>query len=760
MGRISIRISGVVQGVGFRPYVYRLACQMGLKGTVQNGPDGVLIEIEGGFPVDFIERLRAGAPPLAQITGVAVEKMTQGSNIYKDFRIIESSQDGGFSTPVSADITVCPDCLRELADPEDRRYLYPFINCTNCGPRYSIVKEIPYDRMNTTMAAFNMCPDCKAEYTDPANRRFHAEPVACPACGPSLSIAPELYGNSSKDNISLAIKELKEGGIIAVKGLGGFHLACDASNGAAVAGLRRRKRRGNKPFALMVRSVTEIKKFCHVSSEEEKKLCSPEGPVVLLRKKDTCSLPPDIAPGNKWFGFMLPYTPLHWLLFNHKESDGMDVLVMTSGNISEEPIVIDNDEAIKKLSDIADRFVLHDREIHARVDDSVVYSSPGGHFSFLRRSRGYAPGRIELGRSGPHVMGAGGDLKNTFTLAKDSMAIVSQHIGDMENPRAHAFYLETLDKLKRLFRVQPEAIAYDMHPAYHSSSLALDLDIPEKIAVQHHHAHIASVLAESGHSGKVIGVVLDGTGYGPDGTLWGGEFLIADALDFKRAAHFKPIPLPGGEAAIKEPWRAAIGLLSSAFSKDEAIALALKAGIAGRYSEEELIKVLGIAKRPELSPLSSGAGRLFEAFSSVLGLVDKNTFEAEAAIALESITEDMEGEYDYYIGGMGALDFSMAFKQAIIEKAAGGRAAAISAKFHNTVALAVAETALRLSSETGIRHIALSGGVFHNRTLLEGVLKRFSKAGGIQVLTNRLVPPGDGGISLGQTLIAREKLVK
>ena len=747
-----------MQGVGFRPYVYRLAREMGLKGVVRNGPDGVLIEIEGPAPDEFIGRLKTGAPPLARIAALDIKELPDADAPYMDFRIIESGRDGGFSASVSADVSVCPDCLREMADPSDRRYQYPFINCTNCGPRYSIIRDIPYDRGNTTMAAFTMCPDCLAEYTDPANRRFHAEPVACPACGPSLSITPALENGAPKDQLSLIIRELKEGGIIAIKGLGGFHLACDAGNVNAVSELRRRKKRGNKPFALMARSAEKVKSFCLISPEEEKELSSPGRPVVLLRKKEFCSLPEAIAPGNNWLGFMLPYTPLHWLLLNRPGSSGLDALVMTSGNISEEPIAIDNDEAVKKLSGIADRFVLHNREIHTRVDDSVIYKPAIGPFQFARRARGYSPGHIAMGRSGPQVMGAGGDLKNTFTLTRDDKAIVSQHIGDMENPRAQSFYMETFEKLKRLFRINPEAVAYDMHPGYHASALAMGLDIPEKTAVQHHHAHIASVMAEAGYTGPVIGVALDGTGYGPDGTLWGGEFLIADARDFKRAAYFRPFPLPGGEAAIKEPWRAALGLMSAAFPEDEALTLAAKAGITGRHSEPEVKKVLAVAKSPELSPLSSGAGRLFEAFSSMLGLVDRNTFEAEAAMALESITEDNKDEYDYDIGKTGALDFSPVFKRAIEEKAAGVRPGAIAARFHNTIARAVAGTALRLSAETGIMHIALSGGVFHNRILLEGVLGRLSLKDGIHVLTNRLVPPGDGGISLGQALIARERL--
>ncbi len=781
MGRVSINVFGVVQGVGFRPYVFRLAMEMGLKGFVRNTGSGVLIEVEGENENTrgFVERLKAEAPPLARITALDARELPGGA-AYAGFRIIESETEGragaASSADVSADFSVCQDCLDEMSDPADRRYLYPFINCTNCGPRYSIIREVPYDRENTTMSAFGMCPECRREYTDPGNRRFHAEPVACPACGPSVFTGP----GSPLNAITLAIRELRAGGIVAIKGLGGFHLACDAENEKAVCELRRGKKRGNKPFALMAGSAAEIRRFCHVSAEEEQKLLSPERPVVLLRKKKNCTLPSAIAPGNAFLGFMLPYTPLHWLIFNYPGGAGFfSALVMTSGNLSEEPIAASNEDALERLSGIAGHFVLHDRGIHTRVDDSVVYEvtpeSATPFFAFARRARGYVPGPVRLGKasrergnasSGPQVMGAGGDLKNTFTLAKDDKAVMSQHIGDMENPQAQKFYLETLEKLMRLFRIKPEAAGYDMHPGYHSSNLITGgggPDIPVKFPVQHHHAHIASVMAEAGHTGKVIGVALDGTGYGTDGTMWGGEFLIADALGFERAAYFRPFPLPGAEAAVRAPWRVAIGLLAQAFPEETVYSLAQKSGIAGRRAAHEVENVLKISKKREISPLSSGAGRLFEAFSSVLGLVDENTFEAEAAIALESMAwgSGMKEEYPYDMWENGRqLDFLPAFVRGTEEKACGVQPEAIAARFHNTVARAVSETALKLSAETGIRTIALSGGVFQNRFLLEGVMGRLSSAKGVRVYTNRLVPPGDGGISLGQAFIARERVMQ
>ena len=766
MERVSITVSGMVQGVGFRPFVYRLAREMGFRGFVRNTAGGVLIELEGEGRGMFIDRLKSGAPPLARITGLDCRQIPAEGAAYADFRILESEQGEDFtfsallSPDISPDISVCPDCLRELSGPSDRRYLYPFVNCTNCGPRYSIVRDIPYDRDNTTMSVFEMCPECRREYNDAGNRRFHAEPIACPACGPSLSMFPP--EGATGDAVNLTVRELEKGRILAIKGLGGFHLACDAMNEKAVSALRLRKNRGNKPFALMAGSAGVIKDFCHVSPDEELKLLSPERPVVLLRKKTPCALPSEIAPGNDRLGFMLPYTPLHWLLFNPPSA--LSVLVMTSGNRAGEPIAAGNDEAVKRLSGMADRFVLHDRDIHARVDDSVAYQvSPANgrpFFAFARRSRGYVPAHIDIGKkSGAQVLGAGGDLKNTFTLTKGGKAVMSQHIGDMENPRTQAFYLDTLEKLKRLFRVRPEAAGYDMHPGYHSSGLALMLDIPHKFAIQHHYAHIASVMAETDCTEDVIGVALDGTGYGMDGTLWGGEFLLAGITGFERAAFFKPVPLPGGEAAVKEPWRAAIGLLSAAFPDGEVLTLARKSGLIGRRTEQEVGKVLAVAKRPGLSPLSSGAGRIFEAFSSILGLVDENTFEAEAAIALEGIAGDTKEQYRYDTSGGGRqLDFSAAFARAIEDKAAGVRAGMISAKFHNMVASAVSDMALKLSAETGIKKIALSGGVFQNRRLLEGVMGRLSSAGGVSVHTNRLVPPGDGGLSLGQAFIARERV--
>ena len=777
MERVAITVSGMVQGVGFRPYVYRLAREMGLRGFVRNTADGVLIELEGEGRGEFIDRLKSGAPPLARIMGLDFREIPAGDTAYADFKILDSEREGDFTAWASPDVSVCPDCLRELSDPSDRRYLYPFINCTNCGPRYSIIREIPYDRGNTTMSRFTMCPECRREYKDAGDRRFHAEPVACPACGPSLSMVPPVSTEPDGASetappggaVTLAVRELERGCILAIKGLGGFHLACDAMNAKAVSRLRLGKNRGNKPFALMARSVAAIKKFCHMSPDEEQKLLSPERPVVLLRKKEPCALPSAIAPGNGRLGFMLPYTPLHWLLFNPggngASPSAFSALVMTSGNRAGEPIAAGNEEALKRLSGVADCFVLHDRDIHTRVDDSVAYQvSPVNDrpfFAFARRARGYVPAPVDIGKAGAQVLGAGGDLKNTFTLTKDGRAIMSQHIGDMESPGAQALYLETLEKIKRLFRVRPEAAGYDMHPGYHSSDLVLGLDIPRKFAIQHHYAHVASVMAETACTDEVIGVALDGTGYGTDGTLWGGEFLIAGLNGFERAAFFKPIPLPGGVAAVKEPWRAAIGLLISSFPEGDVLALAQKSGIIGRRAGEEVEKVLAVSKRPGLSPLSSGAGRIFEAFSSILGLVDSNTFEAEAAIALESVAEDTKEEYHYDTSAGGRqLDFSAAFARAIEDKAAGVRPGLMSAKFHNMVARAVSDTALRLSAETGINKIVLSGGVFQNRRLLEGVMDRLSLSlrGEVSVHTNMLVPPGDGGISLGQAFIVRERV--
>jgi len=625
-GRLLIRVRGAVQGVGFRPYVYGLATRYGLRGFVSNTSEGVTIEVEGEGLEEFVEKLKEEAPPLARITEVELTPLLALG--YGDFRIVESVDRGSF-TLISPDVSVCEDCLREMRDPADRRHRYPFINCTNCGPRYSITRRVPYDRPNTTMASFEMCADCRREYEDPASRRYHAEPIACPACGPRVFLQQGGEASEGEEAISKAIGILREGGILAVKGLGGFHLACDAANAGAVEELRQRKRKNNKPFALMAADMEIIKRHCHVSEREEAVLLSRRRPIVLLDKKEGGSLPGAISPDNRKIGFMLPYTPLHYLLM-----EGIEAAVMTSGNLSEEPIQIHNEEALGALAGIANAFLLHDREIFMRVDDPVVKLPEGMSPVFIRRARGYAPEPVTLSSDGPDVLACGADIKNTFTLMKGRYAIVSQHIGDMENHETLGFFEETLGNLKAVYRAEPVALAHDMHPGYFSTRWALEQPM-KKLAVQHHHAHIASVMAGRGLAGKVIGIALDGTGYGPDGTLWGGEFLIASPLEFRRAGHFSYVPLPGGESAVREPWRMAVSLIRSVYGREAEDCLE-RIGFFERFGERNVRDVLRVCGMREFSPLTSGAGRLFDAVSSLLDIRHASTFEGEAAMALEA----------------------------------------------------------------------------------------------------------------------------
>jgi hydrogenase maturation protein HypF len=745
--RLFIKVKGTVQGVGFRPYVYGLATGLGLHGVVANTGDGVTIDIEGTGAGEFIERLRPEAPPLSAIKAVDVTPMPPYG--YKEFNIVESEGVGGF-TLVSPDVSVCEDCLKELSDPADRRFRYPFINCTNCGPRYTITMSTPYDRPNTTMSEFTMCPECQSEYDDPRNRRFHAQPNACPACGPGVTLIgsdPALEGEAAIEEVT---KLLKDGAVVALKGLGGFHLACDATNPAAVKNLRDRKRKNRKPFALMAPDVETIKSFCHVSDGEEALLLSLRRPIVLLKKAHG-DLPEDIALGNKHLGFMLPYTPLHHLIM-----EGFTALVMTSGNLSEEPIQINGGEATEKLGDIADAFLDHDRGIFMRADDSVLKLTDT--MRFVRRARGYTPEPVALHSDGPDVLGTGADIKNSFTLMRGTFAIVSQHIGDMENYETLNFFEETLDNLKAVYRAAPVALAHDLHPGYLSTQWALKQKGIKKLGVQHHHAHIASVIAEHGLTGKVIGVAMDGTGYGTDGTLWGGEFLIGDALEFTRAAHLRAVPLPGGEQAVREPWRTAISYVREA-AGGEALQYLNDIGFIERYGEEKVSAILKLAGLEEFSPLSSGAGRLFDAVSALLGTAEENTFEGEAAMALEAAAVEGEsGDYplDITFKDPMEVDFTYPIIGIINDLRGGVDKGVIAARFHNTVITAVLRVVQKLSQLSGLSDIALSGGVFQNDYLLTK-LEAALRALGYNVYSNEAVPLNDGGISLGQAYILREK---
>jgi hydrogenase maturation protein HypF len=548
--RRQIRLRGIVQGIGFRPFVYQLAHRLQLHGHVRNTADGVLMEVEGTpRTIDqFLREMAHEHPPFARIEETLVTELAPTGET--GFVLRQSVDEKSQFALVSPDLATCEDCRRDFTDPGNRRFGYPFTNCTNCGPRYSIIRDLPYDRAMTTMALFRMCPTCQAEYENPQNRRFHAQPNACPACGPSLTVG-----------VTAAQRQLAAGQILAIKGLGGFQLACDAENDRAVRVLRRRKHRSDKPFALMAPDLATIEQFCFIPDIDRDALLSPQRPIVILQRRPEARISPAVAPDSPTLGVMLPYTPLHHLLF---AAAPFRTLVMTSGNLSEEPIVIHNDEARRRLASVADSFVLHDRDIHMRVDDSVVRTFEG-RTRVLRRARGFAPLPIDLGIQLTEILACGGELKNTFCLTKGRYALLSQHIGDLENYETLEFFRETLDQMKRLFRVEPRVVAHDLHPNYLSTRFALDLDGLEKIGVQHHHAHIAACMAENHERDKVIGVAFDGTGYGTDGAIWGGEFLIADLGGFERRAHLRYVPLPGGDLAVREPWRAAVSYLMDSF---------------------------------------------------------------------------------------------------------------------------------------------------------------------------------------------------
>ncbi len=783
--RAQVAVTGVVQGVGFRPYVHALATDLGLSGFVSNTDEGVLIEVEGERLPEFLSRLRTGAPPLSRITGIEITPLPPQGD--RGFTIRTSRDSSRSFTLVSPDAAPCPDCLRELLDPADRRYRYPFINCTNCGPRYSITKHVPYDRPNTTMAAFTMCDDCGREYHDPSNRRFHAQPNACPACGPKceFKIQGSRFKRTQQDPVSAAVEVLREGGIVAVKGLGGFHLACDARNDLAVRTLRERKRKSNKPFAVMAPSIDSIRRYCFVDAAEHRLLESTTRPIVLLRKKTAGEqLSNSIAPNNQYLGCMLPSTPLHHLLF-HDGAGSSDVavnfpaLVMTSGNLSEEPIVHENDQALRRLDGIVDAYLLHDRDIFMRVDDSVVrvtsderqetremkecIGAKDSSLMFLRRSRGYSPDPIQLGSDGPEVLGCGADLKNTFTLTKGSFAVPSQHIGDMENYETLRFYEECLANLKQVYRAEPVAMAHDLHPGYLSTRWALEQREKRKIpgvAIQHHYAHIGSVMAEHGLSGPVLGIAFDGTGYGTDGNLWGGEFLVAGIERFERIGQLSYLPLPGGEAAIREPWRTAVSAVLQAYPGNARERLH-EIGFLAAYGQSEIDQVLRVAGSRDLSPLASGAGRLFDAVSALIGVCDRNTYEGEAAMALESLVrESIEDDYPVVMGGANGytdIGFSPAIAAIIDDLVSGRDRSVIATKFHNTIANVIVRMAVSVQRGRGIGTVAISGGTFQNLFLLRKVVRMLS-AQGLRVCSNRQVPPNDACISLGQAYLLRERL--
>ncbi len=752
LARLSVR--GVVQGVGFRPFVYQLAARHGLKGWVLNASGAVRIEVEGepAAIARFREALEQEAPPVAHIEDITVEEGQPAG--YDKFEIRESVPEAGQYQLVSPDIATCPDCLREILDPADRRYGYPFTNCTNCGPRFTIIADIPYDRPNTTMRVFEMCPACRREYDDPADRRFHAQPNACPVCGPRLELT-DAKGKPiiCDDIIAKTAALIKSGKILAVKGLGGYLLACDATDDKAVARLRQRKHRPDKPLAVMLTTLEEIRQHCEVSDAEANLLSSPGSPIVLLRWKPESTVVAGVAPGLKYLGVMLPYTPLHHLLMRAARRP----LVMTSGNLSEEPIARDNDEAVRRLGGIADYFLRHNRDIYARYDDSVMIVEDETP-RFTRRARGYAPHPVRLNFKSRQILGVGAEEKNTFCLTRDNFAFVSQHIGDMENLETLEHFKDTIELYQRLFRIEPEIIAHDMHPEYLPTKYARELaaanDKIRLVPVQHHHAHIAACLADNGVSGPVIGVSLDGTGYGPDGRIWGGEFLVGDYASYRRAAHLEYLPLPGGAQAIKRPYRIAIGYL---------LALGLEEGlehssITKVYPDEIDVFKTQVAKGIN-TPLTSSMGRLFDAVAALAGIRHVIEYEAQAAIELEMHAYDAPGETGAYPfslveeGDVSIIKLHDLLVAVISDIKHKTPPAVIAARFHNTVAGMIVEVCKIISMQTGLKAAALSGGVFQNRWLAAEAARRLESAG-FTVYTHRQVPPNDGGISLGQVVIA------
>jgi hydrogenase maturation protein HypF len=768
--RRQLHVRGIVQGVGFRPFVYKLATSLGLSGFVFNSSSGVTIEIEGYASVihTFIDSMELDPPPLAEIIELTVSELTTVGSA--GFDILESREEVGAFALVPPDAGTCEACWRDFGDPTNRRFGYPFTNCTHCGPRYTIIQDIPYDRAKTTMSGFVMCGACKSEYCDPADRRFHAQPNACAVCGPSLCLVPSgsipadcsFAEKDSLPAIRMARQRLREGKIVAVKGLGGFLLACDASNEVAVAELRRRKRRPSKPFAVMARDLQGIRDLCATSLDDEAALQHSRRPIVILPRSSSVDraaggLPDVLAPENNTLGIMLPYTPLHYLLFSDSPGSPSEfaALVMTSGNLSEEPIVVSNTEALLHLSSIADWFLLHNRDIATRVDDSVVRIFERRE-RVLRRSRGFAPQSIDLGIELEQVLAVGADLKNTFCLTKGRHAILSQHIGDLENHETMSFFEETLEKMKYLFKVSPQALAYDLHPGYRSARMALASGIERKFAVQHHHAHIASCMAENHLGGQVIGVAMDGTGLGADGTIWGGEFLLASLAGFERRAHFRAVPLPGGDAAIRHPWRMALSYLRDSLGAQSPDDIACFREVPA--PQFKLVDTL-LTRRVQTVQTSS-CGRLFDAVAAILGMGSEVTFEGQAAIALEMAAEPRVTErygFDLQQDEALVVDLRQTIATIVKEFARNRPAGEISARFHNTLSAAIVEVCCRIRSSDGLDRVCLSGGVFQNHLLL-GLTAAGLRRRGFGVFLHAMVPANDGGISLGQAVIANELL--
>lgn len=746
--RQKIIVEGIVQGVGFRPFIYQLAERFMLAGSVCNDSRGVTIEVEGGADAlsRFLAAIQNEKPPLAVIQSVDVEPLPL--NGCCGFNILQSAADETRRAQVSPDTFVCKDCLAELFDKTDRRYRYPFINCTNCGPRYTIVTGIPYDRPLTTMADFPLCTACQDEYHDPASRRFHAQPNACPECGPELQLLDaKAQAVTVPDPLLETIHRLKAGQIVAVKGLGGYHLVADATNPDAITELRRRKQRDEKPFALMARNLAVVERLALVGDDEARLLQGVERPIVLLQKRAGHKLADNIAPDNRYLGVMLPYTPVHHLLLQ----DEFEVLVMTSANLSDEPIAFEDHDACQRLKHIADAFLVHNRRIHTRTDDSIARVMAERPL-LLRRSRGFVPRAIALLHDAPSILAVGAELKNTLCLTRSDRAFLSQHVGDLKNLDVYTSFKQTIAHLRSILEVQPAIVAHDLHPDYYSTHYALEESGLEPVAVQHHHAHLASCLAEHGVEEPAIGIIFDGVGYGEDGNIWGGEFLVGDLNHYERIGHFRYQPMPGGDLATREPWRMALSYLLSTYGEIPE-GLKLFDGIA----DNAMRLVVQATLKGINAPLTSSCGRLFDAVAALLGLRQRVSFEGQAAMQLEMVADPDQAQVYPYL--LSHIEGSMIFNplpmidEIIKDRSSGRPVAEIAGRFHHSLAVMIEEACSYMRVTTGISQVVLSGGVFQNCLLTSMTLARL-KHSDFKVLTHSLVPPNDGGLALGQAAVA------
>lgn len=754
--RKKVRVSGIVQGVGFRPFVYRLAQKYAVAGFVLNTSNAVELEIEGQWQSveAFLHDLTTRAPALAVLDEVVVADLSPRGE--ENFVILASAADGPPAAVIPADVALCPDCAREITDPADRRYHYAFTNCTNCGPRFTIIKQLPYDRPQTTMAGFPLCEDCRREYGDPLNRRFHAEPIACPVCGPRLWLEHE--GKCwQADALAKTGELLRAGKIVAIKGLGGFHLACDAQNEAAVALLRQRKGRRDKPFAVMVRDLATAAKIVHFTTAEQELLTSPASPIVLLRRRSEANLANGLAPGNNYLGLLLPYTPLHLLLFQWAPP----ILVMTSGNRSEEPLAFDNEAARQTLAPLADAFLFHNRDIQVPCDDSVLRPVAGLPPIILRRARGYVPGSVSLPIYCPEtILGVGAQDKNTFCLAWDQTAVLSQHIGDLDSTETLDYFRLAIDHLGDLCQRRPTIVAHDLHPGYFSTRYAQECDKLRRFGVQHHHAHIAACLAENAMSGPCLGLAFDGTGYGPDGTVWGGELLVADLSGYQRLGHLESMVLPGGDAAIRQPARMAYAYLQAAYGE----AASTRAAALGLHftSLEEQILQRQVSSGWQ-SPRTTSMGRLFDALAASLDICRQRTYEGQPALELEmAAATGSDGWYDADMRRDGErliIPAVSLFRQAVEDYQRGTPKDQVASRFHESLARATVQLCVAARDQTGLNLVALSGGVWQNALLLSRSLALLTSAG-FTVITHRQVPPNDGGIALGQATVAAALLAR